>query len=57
MCMEKTPLVIISTGGVYISRTARKESKTGYYHVITPGNNRNCIFSKERYKFEFINLL
>lgn len=38
-------------------RSARKESKTGYYHVIMRGNNRNWIFSRVHYKLEFLNLL
>ena len=38
-------------------REARKESSTGYYHIIMRGNNRSWIFSSEVYKTEFLNML
>lgn len=40
-----------------MSRTARIESSTGYYHVIMRGNNKNWIFKGEENKQNFIKLL
>lgn len=33
-----------------MARRARKESNTGFYHVLMRGNNKNWIFEKDKYK-------
>lgn len=38
-------------------REARKESQTGYYHVMMRGNNKEMVFSKTAEKQYFIDQL
>lgn len=38
-------------------REARKESQTGYYHVMMRGNNREMVFAKPSEKLYFIEQL
>ncbi len=40
-----------------MSRMARQESPTGYYHILMRGNNRNWIFKKNQYKLDFLEML
>ncbi|TCK90554.1 REP element-mobilizing transposase RayT [Natranaerovirga hydrolytica] len=40
-----------------MSRTARQESRSGYYHVILRGNNKSWITQKDVYKTKLIELL
>jgi len=37
-----------------MERTARKESETGYYHVIMRGNNKSYVFKNKREKILYI---
>jgi len=37
-----------------MARTARKESETGYYHVIMRGNNKSYVFKNKREKILYI---
>ncbi len=40
-----------------MSRVAREESPTGYYHILVRGNNRSYIFNNQRYKAAFMEMI
>jgi REP element-mobilizing transposase RayT len=40
-----------------MSRVARVESPTGYYHILVRGNNRSYIFKNQRHKVAFMEMI
>lgn len=49
--------LLLNFRGDIMVRVARKESHTGYYHVMMRGNNRNMIFNNASEKYYFLEQL